>query len=87
MSEFELKMYLTQNALYGQVNGIEDAGWLEYELQNKTFELTKMKEEYYMKKIILDSTVNKYNLYSPANFVSKFETPTYDQIDIVDLLI
>lgn len=30
MSEFELKMYLTQNALYGQVNGIEDAGWLEY---------------------------------------------------------
>jgi hypothetical protein len=40
-----------------------------------------------MKKIILDSTVNKYNLYSPANFVSKFETPTYDQIDIVDLLI
>jgi hypothetical protein len=43
MSEFELKMYLTQNALYGQVNGIEDAGWLEYELQNKTLELTKMK--------------------------------------------
>jgi hypothetical protein len=40
-----------------------------------------------MKKIILDSTVNKYNLYPPAKFVSKFETPTYDQIDLVDLLI
>lgn len=40
-----------------------------------------------MKKIILDSTINKDNLYPPATFLSKFETPTYDQIDLVDLLI
>lgn len=28
MTEFELKMYLTQNTLFGQVNRIEDMNWL-----------------------------------------------------------
>lgn len=54
MTEFQMKMYMVQNALFGTINKVENMDWVNYELTNKTMELVMMKEDYYMKKIILD---------------------------------
>lgn len=58
ITEFQLKMFLVKNALYGKINKIENNDWVDKEILDKTDELISMKENYYLKKIILDENVN-----------------------------
>lgn len=46
-----------------------------------------MKQNYYIQNLIFDETINLYGVYPPAQYVSEFYTPNYDQIDLIDMLI
>jgi hypothetical protein len=43
ITEFELKMFLVKNSLYGKINNIENTKWVDEEILNKTSELIYMK--------------------------------------------
>ena len=52
-----------------------------------TNELISLSEDYYFKKVLMDKTVNLNILYPPYKFISPSLTPSYDQIDIINILI
>jgi hypothetical protein len=52
-----------------------------------TNQLISLSEDYYFKKVLMDNTVNLNISYPPFKFISPSLTPSYDQIDIINILI